>query len=213
MPRCAAAALEESARRGRRRQRQSQGHRRRGVASAAFGYGIGNTSDGTYIANADRACRRPAAHPIQWRGRYRAGSNTILPRCPRCARLPAAQFALVAGETDLTADCRQDAASRQTFVGLASSAHGRDLRRQILSLANTGPERRAELEGASSRARWRRGAAGRFWRGAGMLLGEGTFDPPTRRSMPMARAGLTGAPPMLCSPDGHRSRSISSSAP
>ena len=78
------------------------------------------------------------------------GSNTILTQIAADALgLPAAQFALVAGDTDLTADAGKTSASRQTFVsGMAAERAGRDLRGQILRLANAGPEAALSLDGA-----------------------------------------------------------------
>ena len=93
-----------------------------------------------------------------------------------------AQFALVAGDTDLTADAGKTSASRQTFVsGKAAERAGRDLRRQILRLANAGPEAAPVARG---RAGSRCATAARcgvidLGDGRRRLMGEGTFDPPT----------------------------------
>src|SRR5260221_7151801 len=94
--------------------------------------------------------------------------------------LPAAQFALVSGDTDLTADAGKTSASRQTFVsGMATERAARDLRQQILRLANAGPDAKLSLDAA--RLAVRDGGRVRTidLANAGPLMGEGTFDPPT----------------------------------
>ena len=75
------------------------------------------------------------------------GSNTIMTQIAADALgLPAAQFALVTGDTDLTADAGKTSASRQTFVsGKAAENAGRDLRQQILRLPMPGPTPRCRL--------------------------------------------------------------------
>jgi CO/xanthine dehydrogenase Mo-binding subunit len=94
--------------------------------------------------------------------------------------LPVAQFTLVTGDTDLTADAGKTSASRQTFVsGRAAEGAGRDLRQQILRLANAGADAALSLEGAVLTVR--DGGEVRILDLAkvGPLMGEGTFDPPT----------------------------------
>ena len=94
--------------------------------------------------------------------------------------LPASQFVLVAGDTDLTTDAGKTSASRQTFVsGRAAEKAGQDLRQQILRLANAGPEACLSLDGAKVTVR--DGAEVRTLDLAtvGPLMGEGVFDPPT----------------------------------
>src|SRR5262249_52083890 len=94
--------------------------------------------------------------------------------------LPAAQFRLVTGDTDLTLDAGKTSASRQTFVsGKAAELAGRDLRQQILRLANAGTEATLALDGALLRV-----CDGGIVRTldlakVGALIGEGMFDPPT----------------------------------
>jgi CO/xanthine dehydrogenase Mo-binding subunit len=109
------------------------------------------------------------------------GSNTIMTQIAADALgLPVAQFTLVTGDTDLTADAGKTSASRQTFVsGRAAEAAGRDLRQQILRLANAGPDAALSLAGAALTVR--DGAEVRTLDLArvGPLMGEGTFDPPT----------------------------------
>jgi CO/xanthine dehydrogenase Mo-binding subunit len=109
------------------------------------------------------------------------GSNTIMLQIAADALgLPVSRFKLVAGDTDLTADAGKTSASRQTFVsGKAAELAGQDLRRQILRLANAGPDATLALNGATLEVR-DGGTVRRIDLGAaGPLLGEGTFDPPT----------------------------------
>ncbi|MDP2329135.1 MAG: molybdopterin-dependent oxidoreductase [Reyranella sp.] len=157
------------------------GVRRRGVGVGCMWYGIGNTS----MSNPSRmrVGLSPAGTLTLYNGAVDIGqgSNTILTQIAADALgLPAAQFALVAGDTDLTADAGKTSASRQTFVsGRAAEAAGRDLRQQILRLANAGPDAVLSLDGA--RLMVRDGAKVRTVDLAttGTLMGEGTFDPPT----------------------------------
>ena len=109
------------------------------------------------------------------------GSNTIMAQIAADALgLPVVHITLVAGDTDLTADAGKTSASRQTLVsGRAAEAAGRDLRQQILRLANAGSDATLSLDGAlltvRDRAEVRRLDLGKI----GPLMGEGTFDPPT----------------------------------
>jgi CO/xanthine dehydrogenase Mo-binding subunit len=109
------------------------------------------------------------------------GSNTIMAQIAADSLgLPVAQINLVAGDTDLTADAGKTSASRQTFVsGRAAQAAGRDLRQQVLRLANAGTDAALALDGAVLTVR--DGAEVRTLDLAkvGPLIGEGTFDPPT----------------------------------
>ena len=131
-------------------------------------YGIGNTS----MSNPShmRVGLSPAGTLTLYSGAVDIGqgSNTIMTQIAADALgLPAAQFALVAGDTDLTADAGKTSASRQTFVsGMAAERAGRDLRQQILRLANAGAGRRAVARRRGSRCAtaarcgpsiWRRG--------------------------------------------------------
>src|SRR4029079_13361582 len=94
--------------------------------------------------------------------------------------LPVAQVALVTGDTDLTADAGKTSASRQTFVsGRAAEGAGRDLRQQILRLANAGADAQLSLAGTTLTVR-DGGVVRRLdLATAGPLMGEATFDPPT----------------------------------
>ena len=157
------------------------GPRRRGVGVGCMWYGIGNTS----MSNPSRmrVGLSPAGTLTLYNGAVDIGqgSNTIMTQIAADAvGLPAAQFQLVAGDTDLTTDAGKTSASRQTFVsGRAVEKAGQDLRQQILRLANAGPDAALSLEGAKLSVR--DGAEVRIIDLAttGPLMGEGVFDPPT----------------------------------
>ncbi|HEU5095435.1 MAG TPA: molybdopterin cofactor-binding domain-containing protein, partial [Reyranella sp.] len=127
------------------------GPRRRGVGIGCMWYGIGNTS----MSNPSRMRVGLAADGTLtlYNGALDIGqgSNTIMTQIAADALgLPAARFGLVSGDTDLTADAGKTSASRQTFVsGRAAEAAGRDLRQQVLRLANAGADARLSLEGAT----------------------------------------------------------------
>ena len=86
----------------------------------------------------------------------------------------------------MTPDAGKTSASRQTFIsGRAAELAGRDLRRQILRLANAGDSARLALEGPRIEVVDAEGSrhidltALTADAGGHVLLGEGTFDPPT----------------------------------
>jgi CO/xanthine dehydrogenase Mo-binding subunit len=157
------------------------GPKRRGVGIGCMWYGIGNTS----MSNPSRMRVGLGADGTLtlYNGALDIGqgSNTIMTQIAADALgLPAGQFTLVAGDTDLTPDAGKTSASRQTFVsGKAAERSGLDLRQQILRLANAGAEAVLTLEGAVLMVR--DGAEVRTLDLAkvGPLTGEGTFDPPT----------------------------------
>lgn len=157
------------------------GPKRRGVGIGCMWYGIGNTS----MSNPShmRVGLGSAGTLTLYNGAVDIGqgSNTIMTQIAADALgLPASQFTLVAGDTDLTTDAGKTSASRQTFVsGKAAEKAGHDLRQQILRLANAGPDAALSLEGA--RLTVRDGAEVRTidLATAGPLMGEGVFDPPT----------------------------------
>ncbi len=154
---------------------------RRGVGIGCMWYGIGNTS----MSNPSRmrVGLSPSGALTLYNGAVDIGqgSNTIMVQIAADAvGLPASQFVLVAGDTDLTTDAGKTSASRQTFVsGRAAEKAGQDLRQQILRLANAGPEACLSLDGAKVTVR--DGAEVRTLDLAtvGPLMGEGVFDPPT----------------------------------
>jgi len=157
------------------------GSHRRGIGIGCMWYGIGNTS----MSNPSRMRLglSPGGTLTLYSGALDIGqgSNTIMVQIAADAvGLPAAQFALVTGDTDLTADAGKTSASRQTFVsGKAAEKAGQDLRQQILRLANAGPDAVLTLDGATLSVR--DGAEVRTidLATAGPLMGEGAFDPPT----------------------------------
>ena len=155
--------------------------RRRGVGIGCMWYGIGNTS----MSNPSRMRigLSPAGTLTLYSGALDVGqgSNTIMSQIAADALgLPAAQIALVTGDTDLTTDAGKTSASRQTFVsGMATERAARDLRQQILRLANAGPEATLSLDGAKLTVRDGLALRTIDLVTEGPLIGEGTFDPPT----------------------------------
>ncbi|HKV14695.1 MAG TPA: molybdopterin cofactor-binding domain-containing protein [Reyranella sp.] len=158
-----------------------EGAKRRGVGIGCMWYGIGNTS----MSNPSRMRVGLAADGTLtlYNGALDIGqgSNTIMTQIAADALgLPAARFDLVSGDTDLTADAGKTSASRQTFVsGRAAEAAGRDLRQQILRLANAGADARLSLEGATLTVRDGNEVHMLDLARIGPLIGEGSFDPPT----------------------------------
>jgi len=158
-----------------------RGPNRRGVGVGCMWYGIGNTS------MSNPSCMRVGLSPAGTLTLYSGavdigqGSNTIMTQIAADALgLPAGQFALVSGDTDLTADAGKTSASRQTFVsGQAADRAGRDLRSRILRLANAGPAATLSLDGATLTVRDGGEVRAIDLAAAGPLMGEGRFDPPT----------------------------------
>jgi len=154
---------------------------RRGVGVGCMWYGIGNTS----MSNPSRMRVGLAADGTLtlYNGALDVGqgSNTIMTQIAADALgLPTAQFALVTGDTDLTADAGKTSASRQTFVsGRAAERAGQDLRQQILRLANAGADAMLTLDRATLTVRDGAEVHALDLAKVGPLLGEGTFDPPT----------------------------------
>ncbi len=154
---------------------------RRGVGVGCMWYGIGNTS----MSNPSRmkiGLERDGTLTL-YNGAFDIGqgSNTIMTQIAADALgMPFSQFRLVSGDTDLTADAGKTSASRQTFVsGMATQRAAQDLRRQILRLANAGPDASLALEGSTLSVRDSGVVRKIELATAGPLMGEGTFDPPT----------------------------------
>jgi aldehyde oxidoreductase len=158
------------------------GAKRRGVGVGCMWYGIGNTSMSNPstmqvgIAQDGTLTLYSGAFDIG------QGSNTIMSQIAADALgLPVGQLRLVTGDTDLTADAGKTSASRQTFVsGKAAELAGLDLRRQILRLANAGEGAALELDGATLRVKDGGTVRTLDLATVGPLMGEGTFDPPTK---------------------------------
>jgi CO/xanthine dehydrogenase Mo-binding subunit/aerobic-type carbon monoxide dehydrogenase small subunit (CoxS/CutS family) len=154
---------------------------KRGVGIGCMWYGIGNTS----MSNPSRMKLglSPAGTLTLYSGALDIGqgSNTIMVQIAADALgLPASQFNLVSGDTDLTADAGKTSASRQTFVsGKAAELAGRDLRQQLLRLANAGPDASLVLDGAKLKVRDGGVVRTLDLATVGGLMGEGSFDPPT----------------------------------
>ncbi|MGL4495177.1 MAG: molybdopterin-dependent oxidoreductase [Beijerinckiaceae bacterium] len=120
--------------------RSHAGSMRRGVGVAGMWYGCGNTS----MSNPStmRAGVRANGEIILHQGAVDIGqgSNTAIPQIFADALgVPLRAITLDNADTDRTPDCGKTSASRQTFVtGRAAEMAGRNLRAQILRLANAG---------------------------------------------------------------------------
>jgi aldehyde oxidoreductase len=164
--------------------RTQAGVRRRGAGLACMWYGIGNTSMSNPSTMRVGLSREGRITLYSGAVDIGQGSNTIMVQIVADAMgVPADAVSLVAGDTDRTADAGKTSASRQTFVsGTAARLAGEDLRRQIL-----------ERAGAPANARIEPSESGISVAGAALdlsalavsnvtgdvLVGSGTFDPPT----------------------------------
>ena len=166
---------------------QAIGATRRGVGVAAMWYGIGNTSlpnpseidvglraDGTVVLFS-------GATDIG------QGSNTILAQIAADALgVPVSTIERVGPDTDLTPDAGKTSASRQTFVsGNATRMAAEDLRRQLLTFAEAGPDAALEIEDrrvvatdGDTTSVVELGELPEGARGC-VLLGHGAYDPKT----------------------------------
>ncbi len=121
---------------------------RRGVGVAGMWYGCGNTSlpNPSTVRVGLKSDGRIALH--QGAVDIGQGSNTIVTQiCADAMRVPIERFDLVSGDTAITPDCGKTSASRQTFVtGKAAAMAGEKLRREILLMANAGPEAETHFE-------------------------------------------------------------------
>jgi len=138
------------------------------------------------------------------------GANTIMIQiCADALGLSATQFEFIMGDTDLTADAGKTSASRQAFVsGKAAQLAGEELRAQIIRLAEASENSNLRLEqtGTSDGGKLIvKDEAGRHeiiladilpLANGDVLIGEGTFDPPTtpldenRQGSPYATYGF-----------------------
>ena len=163
------------------------GPRRRGVGLGCMWYGLGNTA----LANPSTIEIGLAADGALtlYNGAVDIGqgSATIMVQiCAQASGLPVTAFRQVLGDTDLTRDAGKTSASRQTLVsGNAARLAGEDLRKQILRLANAGPDATLALEGfelvVSDEGRLVRLDLRRLEPVADddVLRGTGHWDPPT----------------------------------
>jgi len=159
---------------------------RRGVGIGCMWYGCGNTS----MSNPStmRIGLKADGQVTFYNGAadIGQGSTTILAQIAADALGVAVEtITSVVGDTDLTADAGKSSASRQTFVsGKAAELAGRDLRQQILRLANAGDDARIEVgerglrivDGSATHEPDLGGLAADA--NGDVLIGEGTFDPP-----------------------------------
>jgi aldehyde oxidoreductase len=154
---------------------------RKGVGIGCMWYGIGNTSMSNPSTMRIGLAADGTLTLYSGAVDIGQGSNTVMLQIAADALgLPVSQFRLVAGDTDLTADAGKTSASRQTFVsGKAAELAGLDLRRQILRLANAGPDATLALDGATLAVRDGGTVRQIDLSEMGPLKGEGTFDPPT----------------------------------
>ena len=160
---------------------------KRGVGVACMWYGCGNTSisnPSTTRVGVGRDGRLTLYNGAVDIGQ---GPNTIMIQiCADALGVPAERFGYIMGDTDLTADAGKSSASRQTFVsGKAAQLAGEDLRAQILRRGNVGDD--ATIEIGAGEVVLRAGDAERRIdlralepdANGDVLVGEGTFDPPT----------------------------------
>jgi CO/xanthine dehydrogenase Mo-binding subunit/aerobic-type carbon monoxide dehydrogenase small subunit (CoxS/CutS family) len=159
----------------------SGGPKQRGVGVGCMWYGIGNTSMSNPSTMRLGLSREGVLTLYNGALDIGQGSNTIMAQIAADALgLPVAQVTLVTGDTDLTADAGKTSASRQTFVsGRAAEGAGRDLRQQVLRLANAGLDAQLSLDGTILTVRDGGVVRALDLATAGPLMGEGTFDPPT----------------------------------
>ncbi len=164
------------------------GTMRHGVGIGCMWYGVGNT--GVSNPSTIEVGLGAAGELVLHSGAVDIGqgANTILAQIVDDALgLPVANFSYVFGDTDRTADAGKTSASRQTYYsGKAAELAGRDLRQQILRRVNAGDEARLALEGTellvSESGVDHRIELSQLPATAGrdlVLLGSGTFDPPT----------------------------------
>lgn len=163
------------------------GRTRLGAGIGCMWYGCGNTS----MSNPStmRLALKPDGRLTLFNGAVDIGqgSYTIMAQIAADALgAPLALIDQVWGDTDLTPDAGKTSASRQTFVsGRASELAGRDLRAQILRLANAGEDAALTFYGGRITVRDAAGLRDLDLSvlpvdGDGhLLVGEGTFDPPT----------------------------------
>ena len=167
---------------------QSDGPRRRGVGLAGMWYGCGNTSLPNPSTIKAGIKQDGGLDLFQGAPDIGQGANTVIAQiCADAVGLPVDRFDILISDTDVTPDAGKTSASRQTFVsGKASFLAGRDLRQAILKLTNASEAAEITLDGASLTIR--DGDVDAVIDLAKLpadddgyvLMGEGTFDPPTK---------------------------------
>jgi CO/xanthine dehydrogenase Mo-binding subunit/aerobic-type carbon monoxide dehydrogenase small subunit (CoxS/CutS family) len=162
--------------------------RKRGAGIGCMWYGIGNTALSNPSTLRVGLSREGSLTFYNGAVDIGQGSNTTLTQvCADALGLPLAQFTLVMGDTDLTADAGKTSASRQAFVsGKAAELAGLDLRRRIFEAAGAPPgewgERSYRLSLEGKAIVFRKDGISHRWRIDRDLVGEGHFDPPTTPS-------------------------------
>ncbi|SDG31519.1 molybdopterin-dependent oxidoreductase [Thalassobaculum litoreum] len=163
------------------------GRTRLGAGIGCMWYGCGNTS----MSNPSimRLALKPDGRLTLFNGAVDIGQGSYTIMAQIAADALGAPLSLVDqvwGDTDLTPDAGKTSASRQTFVsGRASELAGRDLRARILRLANAGEDAELTFDGGRIVVRDAAGLRDLDLSvlpvdGDGhLLVGEGTFDPPT----------------------------------
>lgn len=161
---------------------------RRGVGVGCMWYGCGNTSMSNPSTMRVALTREGRLTLFSGAVDIGQGSNTIMLQiCADAIGLPTSAFSLVLGDTDLTADAGKTSASRQTLVsGKAAFLAGQSLRAELLRLANAGDGAELQLDGTAVRVledgrqtEIDLAALPPLGANGTVLIGEGTFDPPT----------------------------------
>ncbi len=163
------------------------GDLQRGAGIGCMWYGCGNTAMSNPSTQRVGLSREGRLTLYSGAAEIGQGATTVMVQiCADALGVPAACFEVVMGDTGLTADAGKSSASRQTFVsGRAAQLAGNDLRAQILRRTNAGDDAALEIaEGAvilREAGQDRRLDLGNLAPDArgDVLLGEGTFDPPT----------------------------------
>jgi CO/xanthine dehydrogenase Mo-binding subunit/aerobic-type carbon monoxide dehydrogenase small subunit (CoxS/CutS family) len=167
---------------------KANGVRRRGVGVGCMWYGCGNTSIPNPSTMHVGIARDGTVTLYSGAQDIGQGTNTTMVQCAADGlAIDMAKIRLVWGDTGLTADAGKSSASRQAYIsGNAAKRAGEDLRAQILRRANVGAN--ATIEFGAGRLTVRDGEAVRVLdlsdlpvaRNGDVLVGEGTFDPPTQ---------------------------------
>jgi len=158
---------------------------RRGTGIGCMWYGIGNTA----LSNPStmRVALAPDGTLTFYNGAVDIGQGsytTLTQVCADALGLPLADFKLVTGDTDRTADAGKTSASRQAFVsGKAAELAGLDLRKKIFAAAGA-PEdewqdRRYRLTLEKGQVVFRKDGITHRFKPQTDIVGEGRFDPPT----------------------------------
>lgn len=168
--------------------RVAAGPMRRGIGIASCWYGCGNTSLPNPSTIRVGISRKGRVVLFQGAVDIGQGSNTVISQiCADSLGLDLADFDLVSADTDRTQDAGKTSASRQTFVsGKAAYIAGKDLRANLI--ARLGANSDAQLKIANGRliahyegVELELDLAALPADDEGLVVvGEGTFDPPTQ---------------------------------